>query len=73
MRVLNLSGHEKVISKSSRVGQRSPVKAVINSEQLSEPAERSAKGQQEFGVSVQKSVAGLAAPERNKVKKLLKI
>ena len=43
VRVLNLSGHGKVISKSSDVGQCEPVEAVINEEQPPEPAEMSAK------------------------------
>ena len=45
VRVLNLSGHEKVICKNSEVGQCAPVETVINSEQLPEPAEMSVKDQ----------------------------
>ena len=72
VRVLNLSDQKKVISKNSEVGQCATVEAVINSEQLPKPAEMSAKDQHEFDVSVEKWVVGLAAPERNKAKKLLK-
>ena len=57
--------------KNSEVGQCAPVEAVINNEQPPEPAEMSAKDQKEFGENVEKWVEGLAAPERNKAKKLL--
>ena len=43
VRVLNLSGHEKVICKNSEVGQCAPVEGVINSEQLPEPGKMSDK------------------------------
>ena len=46
--------------------------AVINIEQPPKPAEMSVKDQNEFDENVKKWVAGLAAPERNKAKKLLK-
>ena len=49
VRALNLSCHEKVISKNSDVGQCTPVDAVINNEQSLKPAEMSAKDQKEFG------------------------
>ena len=39
---------------------------------MPEPVEVSVKDQQEFNASVEESVAGLVAPARNKVKKLLK-
>ena len=71
MRVLNLSGHEKVISKTSEVAQCAPVEVVINSEQLPEPIEMLPKDQQKFRISVEKWVAALTAPERNKERKLL--
>ena len=63
VRMLNLSGHEKVISKNSNVGQCAPVEAVINNEQLPESAEMSVKDQKEFCENVKKWLAGLAAPE----------
>ena len=72
VRVINLSGHEKVICKNSEVGQCAPVEAVIKNEQPPEPAKMSAKDQKEFGEDVEKWVASSAAPERNKAKKLLK-
>ena len=66
------SDHEKVINKNKEVGQCAPIEAVINNEQPPEPAEMSAKDQQEFGENMRKWVADLASPERNKAKKLLK-
>ena len=71
VRVKNLSGHEKVICKNSEIGQCAPVEAVINNEQSPELAQLSAKDHKEFGENVEKWVEGLAAPERNKAKKLL--
>ena len=68
VRVINLSGHDKVICKDSEVGQCAPVEAVINNEQLPESAEMSVKDQKEFGENVEKWVVSLAAPERNKAK-----
>ena len=72
MRVLNLLGLEKVICNNSESGQCAPVEAVINNEQPPEPAVMSVRGQQKFSENVEKWVAGLAARERNKAKKLLK-
>ena len=43
VRELNLSGHVKVISKNSNVGECAPVVAIINNEQPPIPAEMSAK------------------------------
>ena len=68
VRVLNLSGHEKVISKNIDVGQCALVEAVINNEQPPKPAEMSTKDQKEIGENLEKWVAGLAAPQRNKAK-----
>ena len=54
VRVLNLFAHEIVICKNSDVSQYYPVETAINSEQLPEFNQKSAKGQQEFGVSVER-------------------
>ena len=54
VRVINLSGHVKVICKNSEVNQSAPVEAVINNEQPPKPAEMSAKDQKEFGENVEK-------------------
>ena len=72
VRALNLSGHEKVISKNTDVGKCASVETVINNEQPPEPAEMSAKDQKELNENVEKLVGGLGAPERNKAKRLLK-
>ena len=60
------------LTMARRLWNCAPLEAVINSKQLPKPAGMSVKDQQEFGVSVEKWVAGLAASKRNKVKKLLK-
>ena len=60
VRVLNLSGHEKVINKNTDVGQCAPVEAIINNGQPAKSAEMSAKDQKEFDDNVEKWVAGQA-------------
>ena len=52
------------------MGKCTPVEAIINSEQLSEPVEMSAKDQHEFSASMKNWVEGLAVPKRNEAKKL---
>ena len=48
VRVLNLSGHEKIISKNTDVGECAPVEVIINTEQPPKPAEMTTKDQKEF-------------------------
>ena len=52
---------KKVIWKNSEVDKCALIEAVITDEQLPAPVEMSAKDQQEFSVSVEKRVTGLAA------------
>ena len=54
------------------VGQCAPVEAIIKNGQPPISAEMSGKNQKEFDENMEKWEAGLAAPERNKAKKLLK-
>ena len=72
VRVLSFSSYKKVICKNSELGQCATVEAVISNEQPPGTAEISTNDQKEFRENVEKWVAGLAAPERNKAKKLLK-
>ena len=52
VRVMKLSGNERDICNNSEVDQCAPVEAVINNEQLPEPAKMSVQNQNEFGENV---------------------
>lgn len=72
VRVLNLSSHEKVVNKSHDIGRCDPAEAIINCETTSGPAKMTPKDHEVFEEHVNKWVAGLPAPDRNKARQLLK-